>query len=1854
MNKKLFSTLSLAISFLVLFFACQSSGDKVVNPEFGRYISAFTSGNIHNRSDITIQLTQDMPNVEIGAEVDKDLFKFSPSIKGSAHWTSSNTIVFTPEKDALKSDTKYDAWFKLGKVIKVDDKFNEFYFNFAVPEQSFSLSLDPYRPIQNTNLAWNSVKGVLSLSNDAEQADIDKMFSISGKKSDKTKITITPTENVGYYNVKIDSLFRDEADQMIYKLEVNGKSVKTKQNEVYNIILPPIPEFSVLDASIAYEPQQHIKITFSDPLSTKQNIQGLITVNTNKTYSYEIEDNTVRLYVDVEAGEQVELKIFKEIKNSMNKPLGEDKIYSMTFEKLDPQVKMVSQGNILPNSNKLLVPFQAVNLWAVDVKVIKVFENNILHYLQVNNMGSDNELKRFGKLIMKKRLRLDKDPSKKLDRWNTYSLDLSELINKDPGAIYQVIFSMKQEYSTYVCEDGNQEINRETVLASFEEEITEKEKKYWDSPEYYYYSNIDWDVYNWKDRDNPCTPSYYMNRTVDCFALASNIGITAKQGAADNMFVALTDIITTDPISGADVEIYNYQMQAIGSGKTDSEGFAMIDYKGGTPFAIIAKYNNDKGYLKVTSNLSLSLSNFDVSGKQTKKGLKGYIYGERGVWRPGDSIYVTFVLEDREQRIPKDHPASLELYTPKGQLYKTYISSNPSNGFYPFRMATSSEDITGNWMANVKIGGSEFSQRIRIETVKPNRLKVRLKTGDLVKASDGRFNGQISSQWLHGAPAANLDAKVEMTLSKANIPFEGYNGYVFNDPTASFTGDTYELYDGMLDGSGNISFTADLPNAQNAPGMLKANFISRVFESGGDASIYMQSVPYSPYSSYVGLKTPKPNSGKWLETDANYQLDIATVLPEGKPTDRNNLNVKIYKIKWYWWWYSGREDLSSYINNSSAEIIMDKNISTKGGKAKVDFKIDYPNWGRYLVLVSDKGSGHQTGEIIYVDWPSYMGRSDKTDAQGLSMLSFSTDKEKYNVGEEATVILPKSSDGRALISIEDGSRILTRTWVKTSANEDTKHTFKITKDMAPNFYIFASLFQPHGQTNNDLPVRMYGVLNINVEDKETILKPLIDMADELRPEKEYTVSVSEQNKKAMTYTLAVVDEGLLDLTAFKTPNAWDDFYARQALSVRTWDMYDYIIGGYAGKMGTILSIGGDEALKSQDESMKRFKPVVQYVGPFNLEAGKTNKHNLTMPAYFGSVRVMVVAGNQQSAYGNAEKAVPVRNPLMVISTLPRVAGPGEEIILPVNVFAMDDKMKNVEVSVKSSGLFEFTESNKKSVSFSEKGDKTVYFKVKVANKIGHEKVEIVAKGAGETASETINIEIRNPNPPTLLTSEALVEPGKTTNLKMTMDAISSSDWVKLEISRMPGLDLNRSLKFLLDYPHGCSEQVTSRAFPALYVHKFKEFSATEKETMKSNVRSGINIITARQLANGGIAYWPGDSYANEWVSSYAIHFLIEAEREGYNVAPSVKTKALNNLRSACQQWNGNPLYSSYYSMSMSTLQQAYRLYVLALANQPELAAMNRLKERNDLDMQTKWRLAAAYAIAGRKDAAREIIASANTSISPYNFSNDTYGSYGRDLAMIIETMVLMDDVKGAIKLAQQLAKEVSSSSYLTTQTSAYSLLALSKLADKLGTADINYEWTLNGKKQESKKSNKVYQEVSIDPQSVIDINIDNKGEGTIYARLIGMTQPLVDTYPAKSEGIALTAKYVDENDRVIDVASLKQGTEFYAVVTVQNMTGRFMSDLTLNQIFPSGWEIFNTRLFNQGGNSKAGNFNYQDIRDDRVYTYFNLGANTSRTFKVRLQAAYRGKYYLPAITCEAMYNPEDQGRTTGRWVEVVE
>lgn len=1852
MPKNYFSLIILGFTCLLLCNSCKRSGNHEINPEFARYIAAFTYGKVSSTSEIQIELTQDIPSVELNKEIDQELFEFSPSIKGKAYWTSTRSIKFVPEPGELKQGQEYEAWFKLDKVLQVESDFKEFYFYFHVPEQNFSISLLPYSPIKDNDLAWNAVQGTLLLADETNIDNIKNMFSVSGEKAKDVKVKITPTEIKGRYNVLIDSLYRDKK-ALEYTLHIKGESINAKKDEEVKISLPQIPSFEVIDVRVVYEPQECIRITFSDPLSLNQNIQGLVRPGEIENFSYDIQKNVLKLYLENYNGSpSIDLKIFKELKSFENNQLGKDYTYSLSFEKNKPEVKLSNAGNILPNSENLSIPFQAVNLWAVDVKVVKIFENNILGYLQANNFGESNELKRFGRLILKKRIRLDEDPTMKLDEWNNFSLDLSKMMKQDPGAIYRIEFSMKKEYSLYPCDGIIPQVTEDATLQRFDNQITEEEEAKWDEPSYYYYdSDYDWNEYVWQEREDPCKATYYFNKTQNCIVLASNIGVTAKLGTDKKIFVALTDILTTKPISGAAVDVYNYQMQRIGSGKTDGDGFTDVEYKGGVPFVVIATKDKEKGYLKVTSNLSLSLSNFDVSGKEIQKGLKGYIYGERGVWRPGDSIFVTFILEDKNQTLPKDHPVSLELFNPRGQLVQSYMATNGKNGFYTFRMATDPGAITGNWQAKVKVGGASFTKTLKIETVKPNRLKVRLDAGKMIDASTGTFTGTLSSQWLHGAPASNLAAKVEMTLTTTSNPFEGYTKYSFNNPASNFYSDTYTIFDGRLDASGNATVRANLPQAASAPGMLKANIVSRVFESGGDASINTQTVPYSPFSVYVGVKAPTENDYQWLETDKDNMLDIITLTADGKPINRQNVNVKVYKIKWSWWWNENGDNLSSYVNSTSAEVVLDQNITTTSGKAQVKFRIDYPEWGRYLVIVKDEQSGHTTGKVLYVDWPSWRGRSEKQDPSGLTMLSFTTDKQTYKVGEKATVTLPKSSDGRALISIEDGSRIISREWVKTSATEDTKHTFNITEEMAPNFYIFATLLQPHAQTNNDLPIRMYGVLNINVENKDTELHPVINMPNELRPEKEFTISVSEKNKKDMTYTLAIVDDGLLDLTSFKTPNAWSDFYARQALGVRTWDMFDMVVGAHTGKLGPLLSIGGDEALKPSNNTMNRFKPVVKYLGPFTLKGGKTDTHKIKLPSYFGSVRTMVVAGNNSAgAYGSAEKTTQVKNPLMILSTLPRVAGPDEEILLPVNVFAMDKKVKNVTVTVQSTGLFQFTDGTSKSVSFTDIGDKMVYFKIKVTKKTGQEKVVIKATGGGETATETIDIEIRNPNPQVLLSSGALVSAGDTAQLSLSLDALQSGDWVKLEISRMPGINLSKNMAYLFEYPHGCSEQVTSKAFPLLYVGTFKPFTDKEKEKANFNIKEAIKIISSRQLGDGGIVYWPGDRYPTEWVTSYAGHFLLEAQRAGHNIPTSVIDKWKKFQKKSAQSWNRNDIYNSYYSYSMNDLQQAYRLYTLALAGSPELGAMNRLKEMKDISVQARWRLAAAYAIAGKKDAANQLINNLSDQIQPYSFNNNTFGSSGRDMAMIMETCLLLGKTERALKLSREVSANLSTD-YISTQMAAFGLISMSKLAEKMGKGVLAYDWELNGVKQTTGNSGSVFQEIAIKPQEKVNVTFKNKGQGEIYVRLLGRTQPLVDNAPAQQNGVNLYIKYLDDNGKEIDVTSLKQGTEFYANIIVQNVSGLALTDMALNQVFASGWEIFNNRLYNEGADNYQ-SFNYQDIRDDRVLTYFNIYSGYSMAFKIKLQAAYCGRFYLPAVTCEAMYSPDEQSRTTGKWVEV--
>ena len=1853
--------LLLLIMMTVGLYSCtRTQKDIIPSADYAPYVNAYTGGVISQNSTIRIELTHDQPMVDLNSELKNNPFSFSPSLKGKAYWVSNNTIEFVPEEGTLKPGTLYEGTFQLGDFIEVDKKLKEFNFSFRVQERNFTLQLESL-PITATQPDEINIKGEIRFSDVVKKEEVEKMLTASdGKKS--YPVEVTATDNLTRYQFNIRQIPR-EADDYPLTITANGNPAGIDRKQSEEVLIPAKDCFRFMSAERIEQPENGIEIVFSAPLSTTQDLKGLIEIPEVSSSIFQISENRVFIYFEANTQNKLTLNIHEGVKDSQGKALGTSHTISFSEVSLKPQVEMSTSAAILPDSKSLIIPFRAVNLYAVDLSVIRIFENNVLMFMQTNSLASTNELRRSGRLVYKKTLWLAKDASKDIHHWGDYSIDLAGLIHQEPGAIYRVILSFRQEYSAYPCGGGeNQDMKfadsstSDGLTKVSGSVLSEEDEAIWNTPEAYYYYNggtMDWSVYRWTERDNPCHPSYYMDsdRAAACNVLASNLGMIVKRNSLNKLWIAVSNILDTKPIGKAQVTAYNFQLQPIGKGETNGEGFVEIA-PNGVPFIIVAESEKQKAYVRVVDGEEQSVSRFDVGGKDIQKGLKGFIYGERGVWRPGDTLHISFILEDREKRIPDKHPVALEIYNPRGQFYTKMISTQGMNGFYTFDVPTQATDPTGLWNAYIKVGGTTFHKGLRIETIKPNRLKINLALPKVLQATDKDFYAPLTSTWLTGATASKLKAKVEMSLSKVNTQFKNYGQYIFNNPATDFTTIKTDIFDGTLDAEGKANVMLKVPTATEAPGMLNATFTTRVFEPGGDASIYTQTIPFSPFTSYVGINLNQPK-GKYIETDKDHVFDIVTVNTQGQLVNSSNLEYKIYRIGWSWWWENSGESFGTYINNSSITPVASGNLQTRGGKASFKFRIDYPSWGRYLVYVKDKESGHATGGTVYVDWPEWRGRSSKTDPSGIKMLAFSLNKDSYEIGETATAIIPAAAGGRALVSIENGSTVLRQEWIEVSNGGDTKYTFKITPEMTPNVYLHISLLQPHAQTVNDLPIRMYGVVPVFVTNSQTVLQPQIQMPEVLRPETNFNVTVSEKTGKPMTYTLAIVDDGLLDLTNFKTPDPWNDFYSREALGIRTWDMYDNVLGASAGSYSSLFSTGGDATLKPADAKANRFKPVVKFIGPFYLGKGKSQTHTLKLPMYVGSVRAMVVAG-QEGAYGNAEKTAFVRTPLMMLSTLPRVLSIQEEITVPVNIFAMENQVKNVTVSLQASGGgVQIVGANQQSLKFSQPGDQLVFFTLKTGSKTGKATIHLTANGGGQQTKETIEIEVRNPNPVVTLRNSQWVEAGQSKELSYNLSSSSANNQIKLEVSRIPSVDISRRFDFLYNYQHHCTEQLTSKALPLLFVGQFKTIDKIEAEKIKTNIQEAIRQIYGRQLPNGGFVYWPGNAVADEWISSYAGMFLTLAQEKGYAVHSNVLNKWKRFQRAAAQNWR-MPQDASGWQQWQSELQQAFRLYTLALAGVPEYGAMNRMKEQAGLSIQAKWRLATTYALTGKMKPAEELVYNAETTVSPYSSMNQIYGSSDRDEAMILETLILMNRERDALQQAKVVSKNLSQEEWFSTQSTAFALMAMGRLAEKL-SGTLDFVWTWNDKQQPAVKSAKAVfeKEIATTPKSGM-IAVKNQGKGALSVDLITRTQLLNDTLPAISDNLRMDIRYANLNGTPISVNDIIQGTDFMAITSISNISGTSdYTNLALTHIIPSGWEIYNERMVApetesgaaDGSGKSVSKYNYLDIRDDRVLTYFNLRRGETKVFTVRLQATYAGNFILPAVQCEAMYDVNVQARS---------
>ena len=1829
-----------------VFYFTTSTGRKrvsaAIDPAFGEYISSYTAGVITSGSAIRIMLAEDViDSSQVGQESPVKLFDFKPAVSGKTIWLDKRTIEFRPEK-RFQSGLVYESEFYLSKVLPdVPSDLGTFKYGFQIIPLHFEVAIENVKPYLKTDLKRQKIEGLLQTSDFAENQAIEKMLT-AAQRGKILNVTWNHTAEGKHHHFVVEEVERSEEPSQV-DIAVSGDPLKIEQQDTRKVEIPALGDFKITNVLVDQSANQSIVIQFSDPLNEKQNVAGLIGITDLSSLDYEIRDNEIRVYPPVRQKGTKILTVEKGIRNVLDYRLAEGGTFDLTFEQLNPAVRFTGNGNILPATEGLVLPFEAVNLKSVDVQIIRIYEKNVIQFLQVNDIDGNTQLRRVGKPVLQKTISLENTGVTDLaGKWNRFTLDLTTMINAEPGAIYQVRINFRRSYVAFGCDDVPESDERGFDNQQDWGAPEGGEESYWDSYDGYYYSA----GYDWRERENPCHSSYYVgDKSIKKNVLASDLGVIAKRGGDGSTLIFVNDLKTTEPLSGVSLELYDYQQQVIGTATTDSDGKAVIVSKN-SPFMAIAKHGTQRGFIKLLQGESLSISNFDVGGEAIDRGLKGFLYGERGVWRPGDSIYMTFMLEDKMKLLPPAHPVVFELQDPRGQVANRLVRSSGENGFYKFATATAADAPTGNWTARVKVGGAQFTQSVKIETIKPNRLKINLDFGvDRITAGNNNVTGDLKVTWLHGAPGRNLRAEFEVLLTKAETKFPRYPDFVFEDPSREFYSEAQTIFDGYTDNEGHAVINTTLEPNETAPGMLNAVFRGKAFEESGNFSIDRFSLPYYPYESFTGIRLPPGDRARgMLLTDTTHKIDVVTVDAEGQPLSRDRIEMSVFKLQWKWWWDNTDED-AVFMQGSYARLISNGNIRTINGKGTWNFRINHPEWGRYLVKAYDPVSGHSTAKVVYIDWPGWAGRA-REGSDGATMLSFSSDKGSYNIGEKATVVIPGSGQGRALVSIENGSRVINSYWVQTQ-NGDTPFSFDITADMTPNIFVNITSLQPHGQTVNDLPIRLYGVIPIRVEDPNTHLEPEIVMPDVFEPGEEVVIRVSEKANRRMTYTLAMVDEGLLDLTRFRTPDPWNRFYSREALGVATWDIYDKVMGAY-GRVERLLAIGGDSEMSAKEDDAKanRFKPVVKYLGPFTLEGG-SDEHRFVMPQYIGSVKTMVVAG-YEGAYGSAEKATPVRKPLMVLATLPRVLGPEEKVTLPITLFSMEPSIKDVNVEIKVSGPLTVRVPVRTVVM--DGSDMTVNFDVDVQSLLGVGKVEVTASSGSFVARDAIEIDIRNPNPPVTLVEENVLEAGKSWSITVNPAGMAGTNSAVLEVSNMPPINLGQRLKYLLQYPYGCVEQTISSVFPQLYLDQVKTLTDGEKTLVQNNVRAGIDRLKSFQQRDGGFTYWPGGEDTDSWSTTYAGHFLIEAEAKGYFVPNEMIRRWKRFQRAKAQSWRKSHEYSS------SELIQAYRLYALAVAGEPELSAMNKFREQGNLPNTAAWMLVAAYAKAGQPEAAQKLMANLPTTVKAYREMGYSYGSDLRDKAIILESLLALGNKTKGFELLKDISSALSNNNYwMSTQTVSWCLKSAGAFAASEKFGSLKFSYSYNGKDVEASTQLPLAQvQIAVDGVGSRALTVKSQSTGTLFVRLIGQGTPARGNETEESNNLYVFVSYTDKDGNQIDPGHLEQGTEFMASVTVSNPGTRGVyKNMALNQIFPSGWEINNLRLTGDELAASGDTPTYQDIRDDRVYTYFDLPAGARKNFKVSLTASFAGTYYLPAVSCEAMYDRTIYARKKGQIVEVV-
>ncbi|GJQ63535.1 MAG: membrane protein [Melioribacteraceae bacterium] len=1320
----------------------------------------------------------------------------------------------------------------------------------------------------------------------------------------------------------------------------------------------------------------------------------------------------------------------------------------------------------------------------------------------------------------------------------------------------------------------------------------------------------------------------------------SDHGIIAKKGE-DDFTIFVNTLSGTVPVEGATVKVISTNNVVLLEALTNNEGvcqFTSTKDKIGdfTPRAVTVQKGEDFNYIDLREN-RIETSRFDVGGQiQPNPDYKIFIYGPRNLYRPGEGVSIAGIIRDARTETVFDLPLTLTVTTPNGKIYQKFRTVSGSQGEFEVNFDMPEFALTGQYIVDVETGSDDLlgTYYYSIEDFVPDKIRVSLSS-----ASDYYFTGQTikvsaNAEFLYGAPAADMKYTADFQYRHSKIKSKTYPDLTFginkNDPGI---GNFY--VEGKLDDQGYAGVLNKLPSFNNSSGLLSGFMFFSVFDLTGRPVNKVFPFKIYSYRHYSGINLPE----SYYSTDEEIVADIGVINTRDEPAEAN-VTVSLIRHEWKSVLKKTYSGTYYYDSEKRAETIFTEKILVDGLEQK---KFRVTKSGSYeLRVYHPEGKGYSSQSFWAYGWGSGSYSSFEVDREG--RINITADEEVYQPGDDARILFTTPFDGKMLVTTERNG-LFTHQYVDV-VNKSAEINLPVNEDYLPNVFVSATLFKPHtGESKTPLLVA-HGYKSLKVEKESYKLNLDIDVAEKLKPNSSVKVKLSADKNSRVKYSLAVVDEGILQIKNYKTPDPYNFMYAKQPLRLESYDLYDQL----AEEIVSMSSSVGGDALAAELQKRanpiksKRFKLVSLWSGIAETNSNGEATFNIYIPQFNGELRVMALAFDGK-AFGSAETSVKVAEDVIIEPEFPRVVTIGDTIRGIVSVINTTGSNLDLRPSISVSGAAKLVDYDESSLSVDSEGIGKVEYSITSAENVGAADIKFAISG-DRTSNYDINFAVRPASPLVKKYESGRIAAGEEFKYEPESVFLEGTTSGKVTIAKFPSLKFADQLDNLVRYPHGCLEQTVSKVFPLLYFAELAKLISPDLFLQKNPVyyvNEGIRKINTMQLPDGSFSYWQGGQFVNEWSVVYATHFLMEAKKAGFevdeqmlrNAVSYIKRVALNRDLSEYRHYsNGRKQITK-----IARKEALYALYVLALTGEADIATMNYYFSRQHLlSGDTRYFLAGAFALSGNLDTYKELLPENFEIEQSEKLSGGSFDSPIRANALKLNILVDTAPNDSRIPMIVKYLSDNMKKAY-STQERAFAFIGLGKAAKKNIDSDVSVKISGNNLSEEYSGNPLTF---NYDPGATGQLSFKAQGEGEVYYFISYEGVPLTPETKSVNENMSVKRELFDYKTGIpVQGNSVEQGNLFICKITLRS-NGIPAENIVITDMIPSGFEIENPRLTSGSRLAEQGNMivDYEDIRDDRLILFTNLKSSGASTYTYLLRAVNKGEMVYPRISAEAMYDNE--------------